>query len=124
MMKHIPFLEVIQHNPAVNHCVPIARSGTHANVGFSPLSSPKALDGSVLFSPRGDDNATFLPSFAPRPLRRFNATMKALTPASPVEAPASCQAGITDSCTVSWTSFRLQPPEYVRTSRCCSQWRA
>src|SRR5436309_15129061 len=99
MMKRIPVLEVLPHR-AVNHCVPVARSGAHAIVGFSPLSSPKALDGSVLFSPRSDDNATFLPSFARRQLRRFIATMKALTPAGPVGAPASYQAGITDSCTM------------------------
>jgi hypothetical protein len=102
----------------------------------------------------GHPASTFLRPFAPRTLLRFNATMNALTPVRsalprgglgqylPVSPPfrlawqmgtrpcrygwltVLARTGITDSCTVSYPSFCLQPPKCVRTSRCCSQWRA
>ena len=49
--------------------------------------------------------STFLPPFAPRPLRRFSATMEALTPGRLTPPPGSPRLP-----RVAFPPFRLQPP--------------
>jgi hypothetical protein len=78
---------------------------------------PEGTCGGVLFSEISVGSSTFLPSFAPHPLRRFLATMKALTPAGTVPRVLFESSRLLPS-QVSWIHGRRLPVVLSPTTWC------